>query len=518
MYKKNFYKSPVFLAILIVLAAMAVRVSWMGKGVYAFTDETRYLASQQLVSDVSQGHIKKGFEALLITDARPVDCLLHAMPALLQQLILHSQGLNHPNSLIWVQYFHILLFGLLAFVFFQLTILLFPNNAYYGVLTLACFVLLINNHVHARHILPYDTALLFLLYALILIVRAHREKGIISTHIKCMAGVLAALACLTYPGYYWLPILMMVYLFMVSGSDRFMDGLREVIPFILGAVTIFVLFEGLYWSYGKSLVYGLAGLAIGINQGDYHESLEFLILYMKETNGIVGWILSYTFLIIGAISLVGLLRARMKVFDPVMVFLGLAFGAWAFHVVLGEVFEFMVFYGRLIHAFVPFMLWAVLAVCLRLKSMASPALAVLAALCLFSFWNFHQMYQSITYPRDVLYTFSHPHSLVTTGDAVIELTKNKPQTGPYCNIHSSYAYYQLTGRRIDPSLFFYNTSILYPIERQSIVKCVQSFDKYLLRTPYYLCFAPYGYEGYSAAARKRLQSGLYMTQVMLKTK
>jgi hypothetical protein len=518
MYKKKFYKSPVFLAILIVLAAMAVRISWMGKGVYAFTDETRYQSSQQLVIDLSQGHIKKGFEALLKTDARPADCLVHALPALIQYLLPHEQGLNHPDSLIAVQYFHILLFGLLASVFYRLTILLFPDNDYCAVLTLACFVLLINNHVHARHILPYDTALLFLLYALMLIVRAHREKGIISIRIKWIAGILAALAWLTYPGYYWLPVLMMVYLFLVSGSPRFIDGLREVIPFILGAVTIVLCFEGLYWYYGKSLVYGLAGLSLGINQGDYHESLEFLILYMKETNGTVGWILSYAFLIIGAISLVGLLRARMKVFDPVMVFLGLAFGAWAFHMILGEVFEFMVFYGRLIHAFVPFMIWAVLAVCLRLKSMSSPALSVLVALCLFSFWNFHQTYQSITYPRDVLYAFSHPRTLVTTGDAVIELTKNKQQVGPYCNIHSPYAYYELTDRDLDPSLFFYNAAILYPIEGQSIVNCVPPFDRCLLRAPYYLCFAPYAYEGYSPAARKKLQSGLYFTQVLLKTK
>ncbi|MDB5257300.1 MAG: hypothetical protein JWM14_1995 [Chitinophagaceae bacterium] len=518
MYKKYFYKSPVFLGLLILLITMAIRVSWMGKGVYAFTDETRYEASQYLVAQLLDGNVKEGVRALLKTDARPVDCLLHAIPALVQQLLPHEQGLNHPDSLVWVQYFHILLFGMLAFVFYRLTSLLFPETDYIPLLALACFVLLINNHVHARHILPYDIALMLLLLALGLLVHVHRTAGFISTRAKYIAGILAALAWLTYPGYYWLPVLMMVYLFMVSGSRRFIDGLWEVIPFLTGAFMVVLCFEAVYWCYGKSLLYSLAGLSLGINQGDYHESLEFMILYMKESNGAVGWLLSYAFLIAGALSLIALLRSRMKVFDPVRVFLGLAFGAWAFHMVLGEVFEFMVFYGRLIHAFVPFMIWAVLAACTRLKSFTAPALSVLVALSLFSFWNFHQMYQSITYPRDVLFAFSHPMDGSTLESPVIQLTKGASGAVPYCNIHSPYAYYNIPQRRVDPSLSFYNTAILYPIEGQEVVSCLKDSSSLLLRAPYYLCFAPYSYEGYSPAARRRLQSGLYTTQVMLKTR
>jgi len=518
MYKKYFYKSPVFLGLLIIFLAMAVRVSWMGKGVYAFTDETRYEASQQLVGQLLQGNIKEGFSALIKTDARPVDCLLHALPALVQQVLPHTEGLNHPDALVWVQYFHVLLFGMLAFVFYRVTVLLFPQTDYIPLFALTCFVLLVNNHVHARHILPYDTALLLLLLALGIIVHVHRTNGLISTRAKYIAGTLAALAWLTYPGYYWLPVLMMVYLFLVSGSRRFTDGLREVIPFLTGAFVVVLFFEAVYWYYGKSLLYSLAGLSLGINQGDYHESLEFIIQYMKESNGAVGWILSYTFLIVGALSLLALLRVRMSVFDPLRVFLGLAFGAWAFHVVLGEVFEFMVFYGRLIHAFVPFMIWAVLAASLRLKSMTAPALAVLVALSLFSFWNFHQAYQVITYPRDVLFKFSHAGTDAANGHPVIQLAEDTNVVVPYCNIHSPYAYYNLSNRRVDPSLSFYNTGILYPIEGQEVVRCAQTSPALLLRAPYYLCFVPYGYEGYSPAARRRLQSGLYTTQVMLKTK
>ncbi len=517
MYKKYFYKSPVFLALLIIFIAMAVRVSWMGKGVYAFTDETRYEASQYMVGQLLLGNVKEGVGALLKTDARPVDCLLHALPAMVQQLLPHEQGLNHPDSLVWVQYFHILLFGMLAFVFSRLTALLFHETDYIPLMALACFVMLVNNHVHARHILPYDTALLLSLSALGLIVHVHRTHGFISTRAKYITGILAAMAWLTYPGYYWLPVLMMVYLFLVSGSKRLIDGIREVIPFLMGSFTVLLCFEAIYWCYGKSLLYSLASLSLGINQGDYHESLEFMIHYMKESNGAVGWILSYAFLIVGALSLLTLLRSRLKKFDPVSVFLGLAFSAWAFHTVLGEVFEFMVFYGRLIHAFVPFMIWAVVAACIRLKNMTVPVLSVVVVLCVFCFWNFHQSYQSITYPRDVLFAFSHPIAGNDSKTALIQLTKEASTSVPYCNIHSAYAYYDLTNRVVNPSLFFYNTAILYPIEGQKVVNCVGTYQSLVLRVPYYLCFAPYGYEGYSAAARRKLQSGLYTTQVMLKT-
>jgi hypothetical protein len=200
------------------------------------------------------------------------------------------------------------------------------------------------------------------------------------------------------------------------------------------------------------------------------------------------------------------------------VFLGLAFGAWTFHVVLGEVLEFMVFYGRLIHAFVPFMIWAVLAACVRLKSFATPVLSVLVVLSLFSFWNFHQVYQSVTYPRDVLYKFSYPLKKVSLETPVIALAKGNQAAVPYSNTHFPYAYYLLNDCRINPSLFFYNTAILYPIEGQKVVGLLPAHQKLLLRVPYYLCFSPYAYEGYTPAARKRLQSGLYTTQVMLKTK
>lgn len=522
MYKKYFYKSPVFLGLLIIFIAMAVRISWMGKGVYAFTDETRYEASQYLVGQLLQGNIKEGCSALLKTDARPVDCLLHALPALLQQLLPHQQGINHPTSLIGVQYFHVFLFGMLAFVFYRLTVLLFPQTDYIPLFALTCFVLLVNNHVHARHILPYDTALLLLLMALGIIVHVHRSEGLISFRAKYTAGTLAALAWLTYPGYYWMPVLMMGYLFLVSGNKKFTDGCREVIPFLAGAFVVVLFFEALYWCYGKSLLYSLAGLSLDINQGDYNESLEFMIQYMKESNGAAGWILSYAFLIAGALSLLTLLRARMTVFDPLRVFLGLAFGAWAFHMVLGEVFEFMVFYGRLIHAFIPFMIWALIAACIRLRSILpvspSVSLSVLVVLLLFSFYHFDQSYRFITYPRDVLFQFSHARTTDSLEAPVVQLAKQANGKIPYCNIHSPYAYYNLPNRQVDPSLVFYNTAILYPIEGQEVVSCAQSSPTLLLRAPYYLCFAPYGYEGYSPAARKRLQSGLYTTQVMLKTK
>jgi len=517
MYKKYFYKSPVFLALLIVFVFMAIRVSWMGKGAYAFTDETRYVASQYLVDQLLKGNVKEGFAALLKTDARPVDALIHTIPALVQQLLPHDQGLNHPDSLRYVQYFHVLIFGLLAYVFYRLTTLLFPENKYYALMALGCFVLLVNNHVHARHLLPYDTALLLLFLALGSLVHAHRQHGLLATRVKAVAGVFMALAWLTYPGYYWLPVLMMVYVFLVSGSRRLTERMREVVPFLTAGLCVVFAFEVLYWCYGKSLLYSLAGLSLGINQGDYHESLEFITQYMKEINGAAGWILSYVFLAAGALSLLVLLRSRMNVFDPVTVFLGLAFAAWAFHVVLGEVFEFMVFYGRLIHAFIPFMIWAVMAACARLKSLAAPAFSVLIALALFSFWNFHHSYRSIAYPRDVLYTFSHPAGPHEAGAPVIELAKDKTIKEVYCNIHAPYAYYTLTDRSIDPALFFYNTAILYPIEEQEVVSCAPASSGVLFRAPYYLYFAPYGYEGYSPAARKRLQSGLYFTQVLLKT-
>ncbi|MDF2456759.1 MAG: hypothetical protein K0R51_2752, partial [Cytophagaceae bacterium] len=432
MYIKNFYKSPVFFGLLIILIAMAVRVTWMGKGAYAFTDETRYEASQYLVDQLLKGNVKEGFSALLKTDARPVDALLHTLPALVQKVMPHRYGINHPHSLVYVQYFHVLIFGLLAFVFYRLTTLLFPQNDYYALLALACFVLIVNNHVHARHILPYDLSLVLLFLALGFIVYAHQQQGLVATQVKVMAGILTALAWLTYPGYYWLPVLMMVYLYLISGSPRYSERWREVIPFLSGGVMVVLVFEVLYRCYGKSLLYSLAGLSLGINQGDYHESLEFLIQYMQESNGAAGWILSYVFLLAGGLSLLILLRARMKVFDPLMVFLGIAFAAWVFHVLLGEVFEFMVFYGRLVHAFVPFMIWAVLAACARLKSLATPAFAVLLALCLFSFWNFDRSYRSIAYPRDVLYLFSS-HALPTKAfEPVIELAKDKREKDPYC--------------------------------------------------------------------------------------
>ncbi|MDB5272521.1 MAG: hypothetical protein JWO58_888 [Chitinophagaceae bacterium] len=515
MYKKYFYKSPAFLAILLIVATMWIRIGWMGKGVYAFSDETRYEAAQQLVGQLLQGHYETAFRALLKTDARPADGLLHAVPALIQHLTLHAQGINHPDSLIFVQYFHVLIFGLLAWVFYWLTALFFPHGKYDPLFALSCFLLLVNNHVHARHILPYDAALLLSLIALALIVRAHQKKGIASSAVKCLTGALAALAWLTYPGYYWMPVLMMGYIVLASGQRQYVAGLKEISPFLIGGLLMFLPFEAVYWYFGKSLVYGLAGLSLGINQGDYHESLEFLIVYMKNTNGIVGWILAYAFLILGALNLLKLISRRMPVFDPLQVFLGIAFGAWLFHMLLGEVFEFMVFYGRLVHAFLPFMVWALLAVCIRLGWLAMPVFSLILLGSLFSFWKFNETYRNVTYPRDVLYDYSVYQSSNKTVP-VLELTKGKATPDRYCNIHVPYAYYDLADRKIADSLFFYNTAILYPIEGQDVVECAKAGQSVLLKVPYYLCFTPYGYEGYSPQARKSLQSGLYTTQVQIK--
>ncbi|HSZ71354.1 MAG TPA: hypothetical protein VK750_01675, partial [Cytophagaceae bacterium] len=330
--------------------------------------------------------------------------------------------------------------------------------------------------------------------------------------VKFFTGVIAALAWLTYPGYYWMPVLMMGYLTLASGRQHAIEWWKEIVPFLLGALCLFIPFEMLYACYGKSLLYGLAGLSLGINQGDYHESLQFIVTYMQDSNGTVGTVLSYAFLVLGMLKLLKLLTKRMPVFDPLQVCIALAFGAWLFHILLGEVLEFMVFYGRLVHAFVPFMIWALLALCIRINGLTVPLFLLVLVGSIFSFLKFNRTYQAIVYPRDVLYSFSTYQPSGKTFP-VLELAKDKKEKDLYCNSHVPYAYYNIRDRKVADTLTFYNTAILYPIEGQEVVRCDRQSLKILLRAPYYLCFSPYGFEGYSPSARKSLQSGWYTTEV-----
>ncbi|MDO7846724.1 glycosyltransferase family 39 protein [Hymenobacter sp. M29] len=494
-------------ALLAGFVATIVRLSLVGKGTMAFIDERRYITAMLGLRELCAGHGLAFLQAIHSMGARPGDGLWRVIPGLGQAVLLLGFGLNpnSPPSLQVPQVFNVLVISLNALLLYKIYRRFFSVGL--ALMGVALYSSLVNTNVYLRHLLPYDHALFFFLWALWVLLSAP-ESGRLLRYV--LVGLLGGISYAVYPGYFMGPALLLLVgtaqqLAARAGAGR----AGRIWPLVvqLGSfLAVLVLFELSARVSNTSYFASSRYIAGTITQGSFAEGFSFIGHYywLVESWLGVGLLLLFT---AGLVMCLWTLptffkpntRSSIISVELLSMVVG-AFAAWLTYACLVAVGHKLVFYGRILHFFAPFVVLGAL-VALQAASQRRRArwlVAVGLVVAAGSFAHFVRDYRRVEYPCDVVYQLGilDSRQLVASQTNVCE---------------SNVLTYRLFGPairnqpiRLTPRFRLVNFAYLYPIAcyRPLALDSV----RVVASAPYFMKYMPYQFEGHSPAERVILQS------------
>ena len=138
------------------------------RGAFSWPDEQLYSDALKSIGCLIDFDIPGFCKTLTGFGARPAEATIRLVPAAIQTILEKWAGISpyNPESLRIPATFNLISSFLLSFVFYRLSQIFFENDRLTSILSTVVFALLVSNNVFVRHIIPYDTALLFCLLSL----------------------------------------------------------------------------------------------------------------------------------------------------------------------------------------------------------------------------------------------------------------------------------------------------------------------------------------------------------------
>ncbi len=245
---------------------------------------------------------------------------------------------------------------------------------------IAIWLILANTNIYCRHILPYDHALLFWLWAIYFSFSKIKFK-------HWLSGFLAALGVLTYWGS--IPALLF---FGFSVLQRY--KLKSTLPFVLPFFILFLSIEIGARQHGFSYYTFLFDYQKTIHTGNFDEGFIYPFLYLFKVESVAGIGLLFLFLV----ALYLIYKAKSKT-DGWLVYPTL-FSLLTFSSAVYFLHSF-VWYGRVLHFILPF----VALVCYKSIEFISEKkhFSIVFTLVILSLYIGNMKnWRSIQYPRNVI--------------------------------------------------------------------------------------------------------------------
>ncbi|MDO7853093.1 hypothetical protein [Hymenobacter convexus] len=502
-----------------ILVISVARFFLVGKGAMMFPDETRYYNSLKAAEYLMHGNVQLFFHELSGTYGRPGDALVRLLPALLQEGAFSMFGLNtnNPDSLIIPVLFNCIIVSISLFLFYRISLLLLADKTSALVATLI-YGSLVNSNIYIRHILPYDTALCLMLYLVYYVLKRRRE-AVINRKDYALVGALSALLIAIYPGFYMAPFLAFALLIQWDAPLTFVkEKLDCFVAYAIGGSAVLSFFELLSRAGGKSYLLSSFHLAHTIDQGSYEEGYSFLFKYLAQVEGILGVVLIIMFSIYFVLFVRNLISYKLKFLAmssdlDILVFTALGF--FLLHATATFFLHKMVFYGRLTHHFIPFMVIAAVYGVKHLLSnkLGDYAMASVGVLAVVSFAVFFFSYQKVEYPFDLLYSrYSNNYA----GEQFSYFNEIGASPGlKYDMPQPRWATTKSPASLKQDTTALVNFAFLFPIRViPGPNPLLNKRNKVLYSAPHFINFKPYQFEGYNIQERELLQKAQYKYQIV----
>ena len=491
------FRSKILLIICICLTGS--KLFLMGDGLYSFPDEGRHLNALEAVKSIQNHQPREFINHIFSTQGRPGDALIRTIPASLQMLSSNLSGTNlmDNRNALPLQLFNLLIYGLLLLVHFKVSRLLFKET-FPALISLLLMSLAVNSYIYLRHALPYDEALLIFYFCFYLILK-HSEKTEPSPMFMFLLGMLLFFGFLVYPGYFIMFCICFVFiLFFRLTKSNYRIKIKNTLFAIWGGFHVLILFELFSHLAKSSYLISTFYLSKSINQGSFEESFTFIVKYLFQVEGTLGVIL-----IIGLALVPVLLYLQTKkggrINDSLITFM-FAVPAFFFivYAVQGYFFHKMVFYGRLLHQFFPFLFllatYSLYELSNRFRFNKNFVYIPLLLLLLFFYIKGIYDYRRISYPNDVLSAINKDYD-IKNASCINESSESIRYKNSFAGDST-----------VNDNMIIVNNCFFYPFTDLSKYRPYSPPGGYtqIYSQPHFISFKAYQYEGHSILARKNL--------------
>ena len=480
-----------------ILTILLFKIFYIGVGAYGITDEWRYDLIFSLIESIKQGDYIKFCKTLVDTNGRPGELLIR-LPFAIIQIIwykISGQPVSHSNFI--PQFFNYIVVLVNTFFIYRISFNSLASDKtnhpkLIALVSTLAYCALLNHGLYIRHLLPYDNALLCFLVAVYML----SEYKLRSYH-YLLIGILVGFGFSIYPGYFLFVGILMSAVFIKSFFEK---QLHHFFKLFLGAFTILFCWEFITRLGGYSYFNSLKTLASTITQGSFEEGLTYPVTYLLEVEQLIGLLLlaspaayfifrkqdemfSYSYLV-GILGLIFLIGYALQCFF----------------------FQKMVFYGRILHMFMPIFILS-LSYFLLFLSNRLPNRAfytMIFFLNIYAITDFllkNKSFTEVAYPRDILLSYGIDKWVD------MSMTKIDAEKDIFMFELGYPAYRPLQTDNI--GFYFVNFAYFHPVLENY---CAIQNYKEILRILHFQSHYIYSYEGLSKRERE------YLNQIQLKIK
>jgi len=498
--------NPLFTFLLVaILLTTGAKFGLVGKGFLAFPDEFRYSQSVRAVVNALKLDITSAFHALFSTQGRPADTLIKTIPASIQLLIEKVWGLElyESRNSYPLFVFNFIVYILLIWVHYKLSHIVFKSKKL-SLLSTLLMCTFLNSYIYLRHALPYDFSML-VFYWMLYVVLKNTSGSRISAKLALGVGACSFFGYLAYPGYFTLyAIILFVFAFNQIRVSGLISKISSTAIFLGGSLLCLLLFEGMSRIGGRSYIHDTLTLSSTITQGSFDESFVFLLKYMLRIESINGILLMLLIGLFYPLLAYKLYRKQLNPDDSIVLLAFAATGLYLAYASAGYFLNKMVFYGRLIHQYLPLMcIFAAYALNELVKGWDKKQLSfgVISTIAVINFGIGFSAFASLVYPRDIGWQLINEYSEV-------EISSVCEYEYSYSAIPSSEKIEtdSLSNSNDLGELLVVNGCYFYPVDDLLKYQPFEPSRAYTLKEsyPHFLNFKGYQYEGFTIEERINL--------------
>ena len=485
---------PPILPLLIVVSVY--RLSLLGRGAMAFLDETLYYKAALALQQLRLGDLSGSLAHLASSNGRPGDTVLKLIPAALQGIpFAFGVAPSNPWSLMIPAVCNVIVSLVTLYLFFRICLVLFAGDRAVSIAAAAVYSLLVNTNAYVRHMLPYVWALSVGVCALWLTLSRQPTPAL-----AWRVGLLAGSVVTIYPGYYLLAGIPGVVLVGRDASAGSSERWRMAAGFVAGVVMVIAAFKILCRIGGISYIATARTLSRTITQGSFEEGWVFLPRYLIEVERYAGAVLLSGIVVCLARASSEVVRGRYPRQIHWLIFPAVA--GWIWQAAAAYHGHTMVLYGRLIHAWMIFLVWALA----DAIAWARPG-AVRSALCVvavgaaaISLGRPAYDYYRLAYPADVLYELGIDTALLPASNMRCEMQPIYSYASPApLNRETGYPY----KRTANYLLINFCQGVPGPGRLERVP--VSPDTRPIYEAAHFMTFPAYGFEGLGPEDRREMR-------------
>lgn len=490
--KNKIISNPLTHLIVVLLFFLIGKIAISGIGYMEDSDEGAYLYISKNYESLKSGDILTWYNSME-QQTRPI---LETFTRFVQVSINKSiMNFTKPDYSIYdiamsLGFYNIMISLFILIIFYKLLLNLNfnPSISIIGVILLGVFT---NSNIYTRHILPYDSSLFLHLLSLSLLTSKNfnYKKALLS-------GIFSAIALNIYYGhfmFFFINICVILYLF----HSDFKKIKNVFFLFYAPLIILLITLELIMSSVDRSYISFIISSSTTINQGSYSEGFSYIALYfifVERWYGVL--ILSLSFL--GLFKLFSLQKMHLASFVALIGFVSyFLYGTYVYF------FEHMVFYGRILHIYFPFVIISCLIFIQQLnknvKKFFIPLMLLIASIY---YYTVIKDLNSIAYPVNV----SIDYKLNSKNVKFTSITELEPLYDIYninyfnLNNDNNKSYFQSKNYKLVNFCFFYH----YPddfIEKYK-KNTVSSNQKVIFSKKHFMSHPAYTFEYCTSAGRK----------------